>query len=57
MLVPHELIVPGARFDTEFEENCVVVEAPGADTGGFLARDSEGVECQFHTSMVLAVRA
>lgn len=47
----------GDRFDTPFESGCVVTQLPDpADprTGTyFLAMDSDGVECEFNTRMVV----
>lgn len=48
---------PGDVFDTPFERGCVVTVSPGdhdlAAPSTFLALDSDGVECQFDTIMVL----
>ena len=56
MTISEHHLPTGTRFDTPFESGCVVTEPPTAErwlgTGGFLALDSEGVECQFHVSMV-----
>lgn len=53
------LLVPGAVFDTDFEQGCTVVSAPddehlANDLGdtGFVGLDSEGVECRFSIVMV-----
>jgi hypothetical protein len=48
-------IVPGAKFDTPFESGCVVADDPEWDGFGpsFTAYDSEGVACQFSTTMPL----
>lgn len=47
----------GDRFDTEFESGCVVTQEPdSADPrpgSYFLALDSEGVECEFWSAMVI----
>lgn len=51
---PHQLTV-GARFDTEAESGCVVT-GPVEDNGNFLARDSDGVECQFNILMVVRIQ-
>ncbi len=50
---PHQLRV-GTRFATEFETGCQVTAAPDED-GGFLALDSDGVECRFHILTVVQI--
>jgi hypothetical protein len=42
----------GMMFDTAYEQGCVVVSLPDAQ-GNFIALDSDGVECDFHVSMVI----
>ncbi len=51
--LPHVLQV-GTVFETPFEEGCVVTR-PINHLGGFIALDSQGVSCQFHPDMVIAV--
>lgn len=45
----------GTTFDTSFESGCVVTSALESfgKASSFLALDSDGVECQFSTAMVL----
>lgn len=54
------LIVPGAVFDTDVEQGCVVITAPeyvwAPDDDNFIALDSEGVRCSFSIVMVGNVR-
>lgn len=50
---PHQLSV-GTRFATELETGCQVTAAPDED-GGFLALDSDGVECRFHVLAVVCI--
>lgn len=52
---PHDLRV-GTRFATEVETGCIVTAAPDGD-GGFLALDSDGVECRFHILAVVRIEA
>lgn len=53
-LRPDELVV-GTRFDTEFEQGCVVT-GPMTENGSFDAVDSDGVECQFNVLMVVRIQ-
>lgn len=41
----------GTVFNTPFESNCVVTSEIDTE-GNFLAKDSEGVECEFSTEMI-----
>ena len=50
---PHELTV-GTRFATEAESGCLVTAAPDED-GGFLALDSDGMQCRFHILAVVSI--
>ena len=43
----------GQVFATTYESGCIVVTLPDSD-GNFVALDSDGVECDFCVSMVLA---
>lgn len=47
----NNVIEPGTRFDTPFEDGCVAVEVPD-DLGNFVALDSDGIECLFFIDMV-----
>jgi hypothetical protein len=41
-------LVPGALFDTPFEDRCRVTSAPDPTNNyNFIALDSEGVECTY----------
>ena len=46
----------GTRFATEVETGCIVTTAPDGD-GGFLALDSDGVECLFHILAVVRIES
>lgn len=46
-------IAPGTVFNTAAENGCVALAAPDY-MGNFMARDSDGVECEF--SMVMVCR-
>lgn len=48
------LLIVGARFNTPFEEGCIVTEAPD-EFGSFAGLDSEGVECGYDIIMVTEV--
>lgn len=58
-----ELIQPGKKFDTEFENGCVVSEQTPDSTWvfnnlkafSFDAADSEGVICNFSSQMVTRI--
>jgi hypothetical protein len=51
------LVAPvGGLFDTIAERECVATSEPD-DVGNFLAVDSEGVECEFTTQMIVRVHA
>lgn len=43
----------GDTFATPAESGCVVTGEPDAE-GGFLALDSDGVECRFSLAMIVA---
>jgi len=47
---------PGDRFATPYEAGCVIVTAPDQD-GNFEGRDSDGVLCSFHVSMIVDEQA
>lgn len=42
----------GMKFDTNYETGCIVVALPDAQ-GNFVGLDSDGVECEFHVSMII----
>lgn len=44
----------GQEFDTIWERGCVVVTLPDKD-GNFDAKDSDGIICSYHLSMVCCV--
>lgn len=46
------IISIGQVFNTAYESGCVVVSLPDSN-GNFVALDSDGVECEFHVSMVV----
>jgi len=49
-------LTPGTVFDTPFEDGCTVTTSPGLDSfapKNFLATDSDDVECEFSTVMVV----
>jgi hypothetical protein len=51
------LVAPvGGLFDTVAERGCVATSEPD-EVGNFLAVDSEGVECEFTTRMIVQVHA
>lgn len=50
---PKDLTI-GRSFATEAETGCVVA-GPVDEDGNFLARDSDGVECEFNILMVVSV--
>ena len=47
---------PGTIFATPFESGCIVVTEPNED-GGFLALDSDKVECWFSVVMVTDIES
>lgn len=44
-------IKEGTVFNTPFEKGCVAVSSPD-QFGGFVATDSDGVECSYSVAMV-----
>lgn len=51
------LVAPvGCLFDTVAERGCTATSEPDA-VGNFLAVDSDGVECEFSTQMIVQVCA
>lgn len=47
----HYAITSGTTFDTPFESGCVAT-TDSDQHGNFTATDSDGVECQFNTTMI-----
>jgi hypothetical protein len=45
-------LIPGTLFNTPFENGCVVISSPDGE-GTFVAYDSDGIECEFNTVMVI----
>lgn len=44
----------GTTFSTLYEGKCTVTSLPDSD-GNFRALDSDGVECEFHVSMIVNI--
>lgn len=42
----------GQRFDTPFENGCIVVTSPD-ETGSFIGLDSDGEACSYSVDMVV----
>jgi hypothetical protein len=51
IIIDRDALIIGTKFDTPYENDCIVTRAPD-ESGNFMARDSDGIECEFHISMV-----
>jgi hypothetical protein len=51
VIIDPDTLIIGVKFDTPFENDCIVIRPPDK-SGNLLGRDSDGIKCEFHVSMV-----